>query len=66
MRGSLGGTKKAPHPELVAGRTVPIQKPSEIMVNFRDMRAEFSTLTTRSYGKQTPHSNPFRGGFFQL
>jgi hypothetical protein len=36
------------------------------MVNFTDMRAEFSTLTARSYGKQTPHSNPFRGGFFAL
>jgi hypothetical protein len=36
------------------------------MVNFTDMRAEFSTLTARSYGKQTPHSNPFRAGFSTL
>ena len=35
-------------------------------MNFRDLRAEFSTFTARSYGKQTPHSNPFRGGFFAL
>jgi hypothetical protein len=43
-----------------------MQKTARFMVNFTDMRAEFSTLTTRSYGKQTPHSNPFRGGFFAL
>jgi len=36
------------------------------MVNFRYMRAEFSTFTARSYGKQTPHSNPFCSGFIRL
>jgi hypothetical protein len=30
------------------------------------MRAEFSAFTARSYGKQTPHSNPFCGGFIWL
>jgi hypothetical protein len=43
-----------------------MQKTARFMVNFTDMRAEFSTLTTRSYGKQKSHSNPFRGGFFEL
>jgi hypothetical protein len=35
-------------------------------MNFRKFRAEFSTFTARSYGKQAPHSNPFRGGFSAL
>jgi hypothetical protein len=35
-------------------------------MNFRELRPEFSTIAARSYGKQTPHSNPFRGGFFAL
>jgi len=35
-------------------------------MNFIQMRLDFSTLTARSYGKQTGHSNPFRGGLFAL
>jgi hypothetical protein len=35
-------------------------------VDFRELRAEFSGFTARSYGKQAPHSTPFRGGLFAL
>ena len=46
-----------------AGRWMPSTR---FIMNFRELRAEFSTFTTRSYGKQAPHSKPFRGGFFAL
>jgi len=43
---------------------MPIQ--TRFIMNFSELWADFSTLTARSYGKQTPHSNPFRGGFSAL
>jgi len=43
---------------------MPIQ--TRFIMNFSELRADFSTLTARSYGKQSGHSNPFRGGLFAL
>jgi hypothetical protein len=45
---------------------MPSKNSPRLIMNFRDLRAEFSTFTARSYGKQAAHSIPFRGGFFAL
>jgi len=49
------------------GRTMPIQpRRRRFIMNFGRLRSEFSTFASGSRGKQAPHSNPFRGGFFAL